>query len=311
MADAMLPLFNNMPRVRLVVRDDEAFHEERPPLAMYVFPVIVVNPNHPPTSSFNDLKGTICHELIHAWLNWRGLDRRGEFLDEHHNEAFVKKALEINKMNIDGLRVDLDYLLTNPKAIEIYTRLGGTLPSPKPQAEHIKVVKRDLLDLFGLSKNDYFLKVVLVCVLLVIVSLILSRANVIPGAVAGLVLRTWVIAALVWTSIEAWKEIGMRLSRKTVLEKRSLSWSDRLIALLSGLSTMALLGVAAWLLRPSDLTRMLMKDESSIVVFAGFVFILLAGFFKAKFNWSKKWHTIASALTIGLLVLYALVVVLR
>jgi len=54
-----------------------------------------------------------------------------------------------------------------------------------------------------------------------------------------------------------------------------------------------------------------MKDESSIVVFAGFVFILLAGFFKAKFNWSKKWHTIASALTIGLLVLYALVVVLR
>ena len=59
MADAMLPLFDNMPRVRLVVRDDEAFQTERAPLAMYVFPVIVVNPNHPPTSSFNDLKGTI------------------------------------------------------------------------------------------------------------------------------------------------------------------------------------------------------------------------------------------------------------
>lgn len=311
MADAMLPLFNNMPRVRLVVIDDEAFHEERPPLAMYVFPVIVVNPNHPPTSSFNDLKGTICHELIHAWLNWRGLDRRREFLDEHHNEAFVKKALEINKMNIDGLRVDLDYLLTNAKAIEIYTRLGGALPPQKPQQEHIRVVKRDLLNLFGLSKNDYFLKLVIVCFLVVIVSVFLSLANLIPGAVAGLVLRTWAVAALVWTSIEAWKEIGGRLFRKVELEKGSVSWWDRSIGLLSGLSTLALLAVAIWLLRPSDFTRMSVKRESTIVVVAGLVFILLAGFYKAKFNWSKNWHKIASALTIGLLILYALVVVLK
>jgi hypothetical protein len=231
MADVMLPLFDNMPRVLLVVRDDEAFHTYPQPLAVYSYPRILINPTHPSTSSFNDLKGTICHELIHAWLNWKGLDRKGEFLDEHHNEWFIKKALEINQMNVDGLKVDVEYLLTNPKAIEIYTRLGGTRtnswawPETSRIEREVAAVKTGLLDLFGLSKNDYFLKILIVCFLVVITSLFLSsRSRLISNTIASLVWITWTAAVLIWMGIEAWKEFTTRrASGIHIFQKRIMS----------------------------------------------------------------------------------------
>ena len=232
----MLPLFDNMPRVLLVVKDDEAFHTARPPLAVYSYPRILINPTHPPTSSFNDLKGTICHELIHAWLSWKGLDRKGEFLDEHHNEWFVKKALEINKLNIDGLKVDLEFALTTPEAVQIYNRLGGTWTPPSERAETTRIetpdlrissvetelagVRRNLIDIFGLSRNDYFFKVLLVCFLAVIASLFLSRTRLISQTAAGFVWITWAVCVLIWMGIEGWKELtSRRKSRIRIFRK--------------------------------------------------------------------------------------------
>lgn len=240
MADVMLPLFDNMPRVLLVVKDDEAFHTARPPLAVYSYPRILINPTHPPTSSFNDLKGTICHELIHAWLSWKGLDRKGEFLDEHHNEWFVKKALEINKLNIDGLKVDLEFALTTPEAVQIYNRLGGTWTPPSERAETSRIdtpelrtsrietelagVRRNLIDILGLSKNDSFLKFLLGSFLVVIAGLFLSRARVISQTVAGYVWITWAVGGFIWMSIEGWKELtSRRTSNVHIFRKKIMS----------------------------------------------------------------------------------------
>lgn len=318
MADVMLPLFDNMPRVLLAVKDDAAFHKDPSPLAVYLSPNILINPNHPPTSSFNNLKDTICHELIHAWLHWKGLDRVGEFLDDCHNEWFVRKALEINKMNIDGLKVDVEFLLTTPKAIDIYNRVGGIWTAPHLRDETPKVkeefdaIRRQLVEIFRLSKTDYFVKVAIICFLVVIASLFLNVAHLIPNAVAGFVWGTWAMAVLTWMSIEAWKELcSRRLSRINIFEKRAMSWPDGLFTLSLGLGMVALVYFVIWLFRTTLLIASSMDRVSSILVSAGLFFVLLAVFYISKFSWSEKWYKIMAALTIGSLVFYALVVMLK
>src|SRR6185437_2743236 len=146
MADSMLPLFNNMPQVLVVVEDDEVFFKDPYPLAVYRAPNIIINPSHARTCDYNDMQTTLCHELIHAWLDREGLVDKGESLDVYHNEWFVKKALEINKLKIDGLRVDVDYLLTNSDAEGIYNRLTGIR-----FAAHLRHKIRKIKNMFAAS----------------------------------------------------------------------------------------------------------------------------------------------------------------
>lgn len=290
MADVMLPLFNNMPRVMLAVKDHEEFRKDRAPLAVYDAPDIVINPNHPPTSTFNDLKGTICHELIHAWLHRKGLDGEGEFLDDHHNEWFVKKALEINKMNIDGLKVDLRFLLTTPRARQIYNRLSGTSISiPCEEIRDIKGVRTQLLELFGLTKNDYFLKVIISYFAVLIVSLFLRRARLIPDDVVSFLWSLWAIAALIWLNIETWKELSHRRLSRINIRKKAMSWPEGVVIWVLGLGMVVLLVWAIWLLRSTLLLSVSMNPTSYILVFAGLlIFIFLAILYMRKANWSYK-----------------------
>lgn len=318
MADVMLPLFNNMPRVLIVIEDHEVFHQANPPLAVYRAPDILINPKHPPTSSFNNLKDTICHELIHAWLDWKRLDGLGEFLDDFHNEWFVRKALEITKLNIDGLKVDIDFLLTTPKAVRIYNRVAG-IPHPHDETPVVETpgvkeevaVKNQLVEIFGLSKNDYFSKVLIACFLVVLASMFLARAHLIPDPIAAFLWCTWAVAALIWLTIETWKDVsGKRLPRMKAFQ-RTLSWPDGIVNWSLGLAMVALVCVAFWLLRITLLFGTSRNRASAILVAAALFYILFAVFYIGKFSWSKKWDKIMAALTIGSLVLYALVVLLK
>ena len=138
----MLPLFDDMPQVLVLVADHDAFYREPFPVGVYSYPNIVINPSHARTCSFEEIQSTICHELIHAWLQWKGLVGTGELLDDHHDELFVKKALEINKKRIDSLNVDVDYLLANPKAVDIYNRVAGIQFAPHLRHKIRKILKR-------------------------------------------------------------------------------------------------------------------------------------------------------------------------
>ena len=199
MADAMLPLFNDMPQVVVMVEDHEVFQREPFPLAVYMRPNIVINPAHARTSSYEDMQGTLCHELIHAWQDWKGMIGVGEHLDEHHNEGFIKKALEINKKKIDDLNVDLDNLLTTPKAIDIYNRVAGIRFVP-----HLRhKVRRIWKDVAGIVKVlfDQFWnlsKVVIISVSVIVITLLLYKARLIPAGVAGFVWWALAVAGLVW-----------------------------------------------------------------------------------------------------------------
>lgn len=203
MADAMLPLFGNMPSVLVVVKDHASFRADPCPLAVYDAPNIVVNPAHPPTSSFNDLKETICHELIHAWLYRNNLHHLGEFLDDGHNEWFVRKALEINKMNIDGLVVKVDFLLTTPEALKIYNRVAGVsrlLPQKsRLLPRRVETVRLD---------NDHLLMALLGFIFLMAISMFFNKTKV------GYVWSTCAVAVLLWMGVEALRDVGS--SRSTV-----------------------------------------------------------------------------------------------
>ena len=202
MADAMLPLFGDMPSVRVVVKDHASFYKEPSPLAVYDAPGIVVNPNHPATGSFNDLKDTICHELIHAWLHRKKLDQAGEFVDDFHNEWFIRKALEINRMNIDGLTVRVDYLATTPEGVEIYNRIAGTSRVLPRRVAEVRV------------NNDSLLMIVFVFFLLLLVSLYFNMAG------AGYIWSACALAGLLWMGVQTCRElISGRLSVKRDLRK--------------------------------------------------------------------------------------------
>lgn len=207
MADAMLPLFDDMRPVRVLVKDHEVFHQHPCPLAVYDAPfigspVIRINPTHARTCSFDEMQETLCHELIHAWLHGKGLDGAGEFLDEHHNEWFVKKALEINEKKVHGLKVSLEFLLYTADGLDSYHRIAG-IPFAHHQLPRIHNVWEDiaaktswLVPTFRLPKIDRFQRVVFFGLPVVVTSLLLNKARMIPGALATFVWWAWAIAAI-------------------------------------------------------------------------------------------------------------------
>ena len=207
MADAMLPLFDHMRPVQVLVKDHEIFHQERAPLAVYDAgfirgPFIRINPDHARACSFDDMQDTICHELIHAWLHRKGLDGAGEFLDEHHNEWFVKKALEINEKKVDGLKVSLEFLLYTPEGLDSYHRIAGIpfahhqLPKIHTIWEDIAATASALVPTVRLPEIDRFQKVVFFGLPVVVTILLLNKARLIPGALATFVWWAWAIAGI-------------------------------------------------------------------------------------------------------------------
>ena len=204
-ADSMLPLFDNMPQVVVLVQDNEAFHHEPIPAAVYSPPNIIINPPYARTCSFDQIQDTICHELIHAWLHWKGLLRDGELLDDHHSDLFVKKALEINQKKIANLTVDVDYLLANTKAIDIYNRVAGIRFAPYLRHKVRKATKT--LAALGSELAEIFLeytrpsKVVVVSFSVVVITLVLQKAGFIPDRVASFVWIGWAVAVIVWYAV--------------------------------------------------------------------------------------------------------------
>ena len=200
MADAMLPHFDNMPQVVVLVEDHEVFTRDPFPAAVYSHPNIIINPSHARTCSYDEIQGTICHELIHAWLQWKGLVGTGEHLDDHHNELFVKKALEVNQKDIDSLNVDVDYLLATPKAVDIYNRVAGIRFAPYLRHKVRRIWKivaantKQLDQTFELTAPDRLLRVASISFLIPLISSVLNKVHLIPDAVASFVWWGWPVA---------------------------------------------------------------------------------------------------------------------
>ncbi|MEN3327808.1 MAG: hypothetical protein V7638_2615 [Acidobacteriota bacterium] len=205
MADEMLPHFDNMPQVVVLVEDNEVFHRDLYPAAVYSCPNILINPRYAMFCSYNDIQGLICHELIHAWLDWKGLLGRGEHLDEHHSELFVKKALEINQKRIRNLNVDIDYLLKNSEDVDIYNRLAGIQFAPYLRHKVRKVAKPILPLIIQMVKAvwgyERIPRALLISFSTVIIGLVLSKARVIPGGVAALLWTGWAAGVLIWYAV--------------------------------------------------------------------------------------------------------------
>jgi hypothetical protein len=206
MADEMLPLFDNMPQVVVLVEDNEVFLRDPYPIAVYSRPNILINPRFAMFGSFNQIQETICHELIHAWLDWKGLFGKGEHLDEHHSELFVKKALEINHKRIRDLKVELDYLLETPEDIDIYNRVAGVKFAPYLRHKVRKVAKTVLAYIVVLIKeivnatwgSERIPKAIPISFSVVIIGLVLEKARFIPGGVSSLLWVGWAAAVLIW-----------------------------------------------------------------------------------------------------------------
>jgi len=206
MADDMLPLFDNMPQVLVLVEDNEVFHRDQCPAAVFSRPNILIDPRFAMICSFNDMQDLICHELIHAWLDWKGLLGKGEHLDEHHSELFVKKALEINQKRIPNLKVDLDYLLRNSEDVDIYNRVAGIQFAPylrhkvrKVAKTILDVIKWNLKPLvFGYERLP---KAIFIGLAVVIIGLVLSKAGFIPSGVASLLWVGWAVGVLIWYAL--------------------------------------------------------------------------------------------------------------
>jgi hypothetical protein len=118
MANSLLDRFDNMPSIKFLLQEDNRFYDKTGGLHALAFydpntKIIYVNPGYTSRASYLQMVDTVKHELIHAWVHWRGLlDNVGG----GHNEAFIRKAIE--------LQIDLDPTLTKfPEARAIYERL--------------------------------------------------------------------------------------------------------------------------------------------------------------------------------------------
>lgn len=95
MADNQLCLFDNMPSVRVLIRDHEQFKKENLRAFFSYFegwPTVIVNPKWMRQASYLKMENIVTHELIHAWINWQGLQ---ETVNGGHGELFLRKAMEI------------------------------------------------------------------------------------------------------------------------------------------------------------------------------------------------------------------------
>jgi len=130
MADGLLVEFDNMPRMKILIRDHRNFEERKTALAFYApnidgKPAVVIKPDYFRSASFMDVVDTVKHELVHVWVKWKGL-----YSDEFggHNEAFLRKAIEI------GLPSFEDELHFYPDARALYKKL--LVESINPQAKN-------------------------------------------------------------------------------------------------------------------------------------------------------------------------------
>src|SRR5437667_2266648 len=106
-----------MPSIRLVIREHERFKRK----SVRAFfssnvegkPMIIVNPKWVRKASYLKMENTIKHELIHAWLSWKGTH---ENINDGHGELFMRKGMEIG--------LDVKHTVSKyPKLKPIYKRL--------------------------------------------------------------------------------------------------------------------------------------------------------------------------------------------
>jgi hypothetical protein len=122
MADSLLPRLDNMPHIRVLIGRMSEFPSRaisgQSALAFFNSnydgkQAIVVNPKYVVEATFIDMVDSVKHELIHAWVHWRGI---GDDVAAGHGEPFIRKALEL-KLNLDAV------LTLYPETKSIYGRL--------------------------------------------------------------------------------------------------------------------------------------------------------------------------------------------
>lgn len=125
-ADQLLPLFDNMPSVRVKVGNDPHFKTSKA-LAFWRQheKTIYIRPDYFKGAEPDDLVDTLKHELIHVWTDWKGFytDKDGG-----HGEAFIRKAISLG-INLRGT------LAIYPGAREIYNRLTAKPVAKKPPSK--------------------------------------------------------------------------------------------------------------------------------------------------------------------------------
>ena len=78
MANNLLSRFDNMPGVKFLLREDSRFYDANGGLHALAFydpntKLIYVNPGYTSKATYLQMVDTVMHELIHAWVHWRGL----------------------------------------------------------------------------------------------------------------------------------------------------------------------------------------------------------------------------------------------
>jgi hypothetical protein len=95
MADSHLYQFDNMPSVQVAILSDKKFEEDRRDrnlAAYYETSHICVRQSIAQSSDDSQLDGILRHELVHAWMDWKHLDRH----DSHdHGPLFRQKDREV------------------------------------------------------------------------------------------------------------------------------------------------------------------------------------------------------------------------
>jgi hypothetical protein len=105
-ADSLLFYFDSMPSVRVRLTDDRHFKKSRA-IAFWrrKDKSIFIRPDYKKRTTWADLIETLRHELVHAWVYWKGL-----YTEDYggHNRAFFRKAIEIGLSLNDVLKVHPD-----------------------------------------------------------------------------------------------------------------------------------------------------------------------------------------------------------
>ena len=119
-ADNLLKhFFDEMQSVPIVVGKEESF---RKGVMAHYLPLMRKIEVHPfwasDTTNFGTIQTNVKHELIHAWVHWKGL--KGAVLKDNecdfHNEYFLWKACQLG--------IDVQYLFTKyPKTLPVWEKI--------------------------------------------------------------------------------------------------------------------------------------------------------------------------------------------
>jgi hypothetical protein len=129
--------FPDLPEVKIVTRDNPFFESRKcigfwlkQEKTIYLKPEMVIG------VPFERIQNTIKHELVHAWVDWKGYPFDTE--TGGHGEHFIKKAIEVG-VDFSKSGTFREY----PKSKEIYDRLMGTKPLAPP-APKLVIHKRQV-----------------------------------------------------------------------------------------------------------------------------------------------------------------------